>query len=802
MIDRNTSGHLPWAAWLLSVLLALSACGGGANDAADSRSGDATVADRAQASAAAASDFSQGVEVTGSVAKIYFKSNVATTWVDVHYQVGGGAQQNLRMTSANGRFEQALNVANGQVLSYFFTYDNGGPAYDSPRFSYTVGAVEPPPPVQAGAICFYEHINYGGQSLCADVDTGWIGPVWNDRASSVRVNAGYRLELFNDVNYGGSALALQADNADLRAQNFNDIVSSFRIGRDTVVVPPSSDNPDFGPNVTIFEPGTPSSTIQAKVDAAFNAQLRSPTAQFGGQRPTFLFKPGRYSAFINLGFYTSVVGLGQNPDDVTIQGAVNADSGWNFGDEKNATQNFWRSVENVAVEPNGGTNRWAVSQAAPMRRVHIRGNLVMGPSNQDFGQGYSSGGYIADSSIDGVVATGSQQQWYTRDSSVGQWFDGVWNMVFSGVVGAPATSFPKPPYTTLATTPVSRDKPYLYIDNAGKYRVFVPALRTNASGASWANGPTAGTSLPMSQFFVAKPGDSAATINVALAQGQHLFLLPGTYRLTETLRVTRANTVVLGLGFPTLVPETGVNAMAVSDVDGVRLAGLLFDAGTTNSAALLVVGPPGSNARHAANPITVQDVYFRIGGTAAGKATTSLVVNSNDTILDHIWAWRADHGGAPTGWNINTADTGVIVNGANVLATALFVEHYQKYQVIWNGENGKTLFFQSEMPYDVPNQAAWNSPRGNGYASYKVADNVRTHEAWGLGSYCFFNINGVNTNLNAARGFEVPDTPGVRLRSVLTVSLGGNGTISNVVNNTGATAQGVATIPSNLLAYP
>jgi hypothetical protein len=800
MRDKKAVGERLRTLLMTSLLLVLSACGGGAADSrSDSANADAT---REQASAAAASDFDQGVDVAGSVGKIWFKSNVATTWVDVHYQVSGGGQQNVRMASVNGRFEQALTASSGQVLSYFFTYNNGGPAFDSPRFSFTVGNTNPPPPAQTGAVCFYEHINYAGQSLCADADSAWIGTVWNDRVSSVRVAAGYKVELFSDINFGGRALALQGDAADLVALNFNDLASSLRVSRNSVVDPPTSDTPDLGPNVTVFEPGTPSATIQSKVDAAFNAQLRSPTAQFGGQRHTFLFKPGRYSAFINLGFYTAVAGLGQNPDDVTIQGALNVDGGWNFGDEKNATQNFWRSVENLALEPNGGTNRWAVSQAAPMRRLHIRGNLVMGPSNQDFGQGYSSGGYIADSKIDGVVATGSQQQWYTRDSNVGQWFDGVWNMVFSGVVGAPGTSFPKPPYTTLATTPVSRDKPYLYVDSAGKYRVFVPALRTNASGASWANGPTAGTSLPISQFFVAKPGDSAATINAALAQGRDLFLLPGTYRLSETLRVTRANTVVLGLGFPTLVPDNGVDAMVVSDVDGVRLAGLLFDAGTVNSASLLVVGTPGSSARHAANPITVQDVYFRIGGAASGKATTSLVVNSNDTIIDHIWAWRADHGSAPTGWTVNTADTGVVVNGANVLATALFVEHYQKYQVIWNGENGKTLFFQNEMPYDVPSQAAWISPRGNGYAAYKVADNVRTHEGWGLGSYCFFNINGVNTNLNAARGFEVPDTPGVRLRSVLTVSLGGNGTITNVVNNTGAMAQGVATIPSNVVAYP
>ena len=113
-----------------------------------------------------------------------------------------------------------------------------------------------------------------------------------------------------------------------------------------------------------------------------------------------------------------------------------------------------------------GQLRWAVSQAAPMRRVHVQGNLTLMPR---FG-GYSSGGYLADSVIDGQVVSGSQQQWYTRDSSVGSWNGGVWNMVFSGVEGAPATDFgPKADgtvgnKTTLATTPLSRPAPFLYLD--------------------------------------------------------------------------------------------------------------------------------------------------------------------------------------------------------------------------------------------------------------------------------------------------------------------------------------------------
>ncbi|GAA1615116.1 discoidin domain-containing protein [Actinoplanes couchii] len=590
-------------------------------------------------------------------------------------------------------------------------------------------------------------------------------------------------------------------NGTTRATPYGYSLWEFQVfGSGTTPTLPTSDTPDFGSNVRIFDSSTSAATIQTAVDQAFNSQLRSPTAQFGTQRHVFLFKPGTYGrVWANVGFYTTIAGLGLNPDDVTINGAVNVDSGWNYGDESNATQNFWRSMENLSIVPDGGTNRWAVSQAAPMRRVHIKGNLTLAPSNQDNGQGYSSGGYLADSIVDGVVSSGSQQQWYTRDSKISRWDGGVWNMVYSGVQGAPANAFPNPPHTTLATTPVTREKPYLYVDSAGLYRVFVPALRRNSAGATWPN--AAGTSIPMREFYVAKPGDSAARINSALAQGLNLFFTPGTYNLDQTLRVTRANTVVTGIGFPTLIPTGGVEALNVADVDGVKVSGLTFDAGTTNSPTLMSVGQAGVHTDHAANPISLQDVFFRIGSSVQGKATTTLAVHSDDTIIDHIWAWRADHGGAPTGWAVNTGDTGVIVNGDDVLATGLFVEHYQKYEVIWNGNRGKTIFFQNEKPYDVPNQASWIGPRGNGYAAYKVADAVTDHELWGGGSYSFFNVN---PSVRVDRAFEVPNRAGVKLRSILTVSLGDVGTIANVVNDTGGSVPNPAgnTVPRNVVSYP
>ncbi|WP_326820699.1 discoidin domain-containing protein [Streptosporangium sp. NBC_01756] len=542
----------------------------------------------------------------------------------------------------------------------------------------------------------------------------------------------------------------------------------------------------LGPNVHVFDPSMSSATIQSQLDAVF-AQQES--AQFGTGRHAFLFKPGTYNVNAKVGFYTSIIGLGQNPDDVTLNG-VTVDAGW-FGG--NATQNFWRSTENLSVQPPGGTNQWAVSQAAPFRRMHIKGALNLAPT----GYGWASGGYIADSKIDGAVGPYSQQQWYTRDSSVGGWVNGVWNMVFSGVQGAPATNFLDQSYTTLDTTPISREKPYLYFAG-NEYRVFVPSKRTDARGVSWANGATPGTSLPLGQFFVAKPGDSAATINAALAQGLHLLLTPGIYNLSQPINVTRANTVVLGLGLATIIPGGGAGAVKVADVDGVKLAGFLVDAGTQKSDVLIEVGPQGSSADHAANPTTLQDVFVRIGGAFAGNATTSVVVNSDDVIIDHTWLWRGDHGDG-IGWNVNTAETGLVVNGDDVLATGLFVEHYRKYDVEWYGERGRTIFFQNEKAYDPPNQAAYMNGSTKGWAAYKVGPAVNTHEGWGLGSYVYFNVD---PTIEVENGFETPVKPGVKFHSLLTVSLGGNGRVNHVINGTGGPASGTATIPSKIVSYP
>ncbi|MGB8645276.1 MAG: adenylyl cyclase [Anaerolineae bacterium] len=579
--------------------------------------------------------------------------------------------------------------------------------------------------------------------------------------------------------------------------------------------------PNLGVSTVVFDPSMSTALIQATVDDIYVKQVDN---EMGTNRYALLFQPGAYGSggtplIVRVGYYTQVSGLGASPTDVVINGHVDVYNRCLSG-SCIALDNFWRSVSNLTINVMGlsgcqsSGDFWAVSQAAPMRRVNITGgNLTL----MDYctGPSYASGGFIADSQA-GVIINGSQQQWFTRDSNVSiVWTNGVWNQVFSGVVGAPAQCFPSQctssgPYTTLQTSPVTRESPFLYVDAYGMYNVFVPALRHNTSGITWGNGPAAGASLSLGAFYLAQPSDSAKKINGALANGKNLLFTPGIYHLDGPIAITRADTVVLGLGFPTLVPNNGVIAMTVADVRGVQLAGFMIDAGLKSSPVLLRVGTTlgvsgaAQNWNDPNDPTTIHDVFFRIGGATLGRATTTLIVNSDNVILDDIWAWRADHGNG-VGWTSNTANTGLIVNGNNVTAYGLFVEHYQKTEVIWNGNHGSVRFFQNEMPYDPPSQAAWMESAGvKGYPALKIGNGVTSFSGYGMGSYSFFN-QGVD--IYADHAFEVPTSlSSGSLHDLLTIFLdatNGKGGILNVVNHTGGSST-VANpdVPVTVISYP
>jgi hypothetical protein len=553
---------------------------------------------------------------------------------------------------------------------------------------------------------------------------------------------------------------------------------TFGLAAATALPAGAGGEPDFGPNVHVLDPATPG--LQQRIDEIYAAQQPN---HFGPRRDAILLKPGTYRDLrIPVGFFTQVLGLGAHPDDVHVIGDLRSTA---FLDD-NATQNFWRGAENFSVTPTLGigdnTMQWAVSQAIPFRRMHVRGNMRL---NQN--EGWSSGGWFADVKVDGLVNSATQQQWLSRNSEWGRWTGSNWNMVFVGVRNAPEGEFPTlgQRYTKIERTPLVREKPYLFIDTRGRYAVRVPALKRDSAGVSWDGGRIApGKTLPLARFHIARPGETAAAINAQLAAGKHLLFTPGEYLFTETLHITRPGTVVLGIGLPTLRSDNGQPLIQTADVDGLTVAGLFLDAGARDAGVLMEVGPPGSRARHRTDPTVLHDVFFRIGGAAPGQVTTALRIHAHDTLVDHTWLWRADHG-AGVGWTSNPAAHGLWVEGEDVTIYGLFVEHFQQAQVVWRGNGGRVFFYQSELPYDPPTQAAWRSERGRGHPAYLVDPAVTRHEAWGLGVYSVF----LQPDVVLDRAIEAPRAPGVRFTHMITVCLVDKGSIEHVINDAGDPAR-------------
>lgn len=548
----------------------------------------------------------------------------------------------------------------------------------------------------------------------------------------------------------------------------------------------------FGENVYIFSPEDDPEEVKQVLEDIYDRQEEN---QFGKERYAVCFMPGVYDEDIevNVGFYTQVAGLGELPTDTRIP-SLQCTATW-LGDDPNnhnACCNFWRGVENIEI---GSNTMWAVSQATFMRRTQVDGALFLHDN-----YGWCSGGFLADSNTELMTDSGSQQQWLSRNCNWKTWMGANWNMVFVGVEEdkAPEGTWPAVPYTEVEETPLIQEKPFLIYDEKEGYQVYVPGVREDATGVSWQSG-AAGEKIPISEFYVAKAGDDTAeTMNAALAKGKHLLLTPGIYELEEPLVVTNPDTIVLGMGLATLKPVNGNACMETGDVTGLIIAGILFDAGEAESEQLLVVGSPENASEEAAKTpkegasgdggrefITLSDVFFRVGGTATeqpAKAKCCVTINSSNVVGDNFWVWRADHGDM-VAWDQNTADTGIVVNGDNVTIYALMVEHFEKYQTVWNGQNGRVYMYQSEIPYDVPEQAAWMSHDGamEGYASFYVADEAEQFEAWGLGIYLYNR----DTAVTLHTAMEVPDREGVKVHNICTVMLTGYPGMEHIINDSG-----------------
>ena len=334
-----------------------------------------------------------------------------------------------------------------------------------------------------------------------------------------------------------------------------------------------------------------------------------------------------------------VLGLGETPPEVVFQGAkgVYCEEG-DYDIDVGALDTFWRGAENFETRANFlWTDTvgmlWAVSQASPLRRVVVAENLKLFEYRGGGAAGYASGGFLADAQVKGHVASGSQQQWLTRNTEVGGWLEGVWNMVFVGVPGAPPAhcgqSLPycQAPYVVVEESPLVAGKPFISASpETGRYRLHIPGPERGSRGPPVAANGTWRPSARVVDFEAVHVADNrtatAASLNARLAAGLHVVLAPGVYRLEAPLVLVHPGQVLLGLGLATLIPTQGTPAVVVREAArGARVAGLLLQAGTKRSPALLQWGEPG--ARGASSNRTrvaegdygfLHDVFARVGG--------------------------------------------------------------------------------------------------------------------------------------------------------------------------------------------
>jgi hypothetical protein len=558
-----------------------------------------------------------------------------------------------------------------------------------------------------------------------------------------------------------------------------------------------------------------------------------------------------------VGYYVQMAGLGKRADAVKFTGTksgpfvpalnkhfASADYGTIPRDGAGLIlDTFWRAAENFYTNTSSPL-MWAVSQAAPLRSVHVAGDLQFGDADA-----FASGGFLANALVEGATNFVAQQQWYSRHVDFrGEVEGGAWNLVFTGCEGR----VPEPgmrnlfpgddmAFTVENTPEVRVEKPFITLTGDDKWELVVPELTRD-----FVRGPDLGDNRGDARDFanvkVGTPREDekdaddivdyntldatdamiTADLQAALNDGKDVVLSPGTYFLTRSLVVETPNQVVLGLGLATLIaPQDGSPCIRVkANTAGVRIAGVMLEAsmqienttssGTVNSTrnadgrrSLLEFGEPGVlDAGDARNPGVLTDVFARVGGTNLNrddvKTDVIIRVHSGNVVGDNLWLWRADHVKLDTRNGEEPNDpslplyhqsregevdlkNAIEVRGDDVKMYGLFSEHAMEHQTVWSGERGSTSFYQCELPYDV-------SP-GNfkDFVGYKVDDAVDAHGFRGGGVYSNFKV----FNVVAERGFEHPEKDGIFFENPFTVFLDGleESGIAKVINESGGPVQ-------------
>ncbi len=553
-------------------------------------------------------------------------------------------------------------------------------------------------------------------------------------------------------------------------------------------------NPPVWPDSVLVFSDT-DTDIKERIDKA-TLDLQDKGGHFSDKRVALLFKPGTYDVDFIVGYYVQVLGLGDSVNATKFIGKFGPYSPAFDPGKAGSLDVFWKSIENIQTQ----NMMWAVSQAAPLRRIEVKGDLLL----HDKGQ-FASGGFMSQVKVNKQLQIGSQQQFCFRNSEFNTKPDGgAWNNVFIGCKGkipetsSRSSSNPNPDLAinTIKDTQIIAEKPFITIDSNGKYNLQVPKCIFNSIGVDHTIDDCA--TVPFDYVYVAhSEADTSETIQEKIDEGYHICFTPGIYKLNDTLIVKHYNQVLLGLGLATLLaPLTGKPCIKVENyLTDVRLAGLMLEASeitTFENSCLIKIGDETiENSTSETNiSCVLSDVFARVSQNINVSIETIIKIYSDNVIIDNIWLWKGDHIKlAPNEEPLPNekyhlvksgeciVNTCLKVFGHNVSAYGLFAEHSLKNLVEWYGEYGSVYFFQSELPYEV-NQENYGDM---GFCAYKIDNKVTNHLLIGAGVYSFFRDNDVLVN----SAIIAPNKSGIIIQNPYTRFLDGKGGILHIINDKG-----------------
>ena len=542
-------------------------------------------------------------------------------------------------------------------------------------------------------------------------------------------------------------------------------------------------------NAIIFDPAgswsvtdsnfktTRGTNLKAKLDDIYNTMQHktdSTSGEFSQNRFALMFKPGQYNLSFQMGYYTHVQGLAVNKEGVIFNGTINVPPAPPAG----YLDNFDRALYNLTIDPPGeATQVFGTSQASPIRRVKCTGNFALAERFQDQEQ-FSSGGFMSDCFISGTMDMYSQQQFYVQDSSAKTFKGGAWNFLLMGVsvveyfsdVSFPAPNVCKKGLRLLTT-----------MDSPGVSQM--PMIVQEDGGFKVQN-----RDVLSDRFVFVHPAVSVDNINQSIINGYDIVFCPGIYSYPSSIIISRNNTTLIGTGYATIYVTGSEPGILIKDgIHGTRIAHLLMEAGTNNPPALIQVGETPKSSGEAANPTILYDIFGRCGPVHAARCEAMIVLNQNNSIVQHAWLWRADHSSLEReGLGLVNARSnyGIVVNGNDCSTYGLFSEHHLKECVLWNGDNGNMFFLQCELAYEAAQETGWNYPGLRVTGSHFYGTN--------LGVYSFFATSkGATASFPAVTSGIVIDANVVstaRIDSACTLFLNknaGGGKINNVINATG-----------------